>query len=131
MAGAKNKVPKLGVVSLSSYIADLLLVGAGEEVATRHPGTRNAWHLFFFSFATLSVWHVFIRQCVSPENPGFYSSIRLIESVMYSELICALLYLSCRQYLFLLKLRYGFRFITILFLSMKDVRKRLKRTAFP
>jgi hypothetical protein len=57
-----NVIPKLGPKKLSAYVADLLLAGAGEGAAMKHPKTRKAWHLFFFSSLAFLAWYLVGRR---------------------------------------------------------------------
>jgi hypothetical protein len=116
MTNTTNNVPKLGLLKLSSYFADLLLVGAGEEEAVKHPRTRSAWHLFFFSLLSLLAWHGIVRMIVIPNVSNVQNSdpiIRLIEAVIYSYLLIVLTILMYRHYHFMLLPRRDPRFVTI------------------
>lgn len=109
----------MGAIQCSNYIADLILVEAGEEQAVRHPSTRRAWHFFFFLTLVLVIWHFVVRLAVAPsftDSLVFVKSIRLVEACIYAMLICALGIVACSHYQNLLLPGRHSRFITLCFL---------------
>lgn len=113
-----NNIPKLGLKSLSIYIADLILVGAGESAAVENKNTRTAWQLFFFSILIFAFWHGTIRLFIAPSFKGvrdFTSTIRLMESIAYMYLILSLSAVVVTHYKNILIHGKNKRYITICF----------------
>ena len=114
MSNPEEPIPKLGLLKLSSLVADLFLVGVGEEEAMKHRRTRAAWHLLFFSILFFLGWHVIIRIAITPSlPPSYYPYIRLIEALIYTYLLISLAILMYRHYHFMLLPRRDPRFVTI------------------
>jgi hypothetical protein len=114
----QDGIPKLRPRALSSYVADLLLVGAGEGEAMKHRQTRGAWHLFFFSMLTFLAWHVLVRLLIAPSfygSPRFLVAIRTFEAAFYGYLLLTLAALAYYHYHFMLLPRRDPRFVTIAF----------------
>jgi hypothetical protein len=114
----QDNIPKLSPGALSSYIADLLLVGVGEGEAMKHRRTRGAWHLFFFSMLAFLVWHLLIRLLLAPSfygDPQFLVIVRMLEAILYGYLLLTLGTLAYCHYHFMLLPRRDPRFVTIAF----------------
>lgn len=113
-----DKLPKLGFIDLSSYVADLLLVGIGEQASVNQPYARRAWHVFFFALLIFFLWHITARIIVVPSNPNnivFLSQVRLFEAICYSVLLLLLGFVAYNHYRYLMLPGKNLRFSNIVF----------------
>ena len=118
MTEPRDKIPKLGLVALSSHVADLLLVGVGEDATVRQPKARRAWHVFFFAVMLFLVWHVMARFILVPSNLSdiiFLANIRLIDAICYSVLLLSLACVAYYHYRYLMLPARSLRFSNIVF----------------
>ncbi len=124
MSKPQNKIPKLSLFSISSHIADLILVHFGQEQAILERKARRIWHTFFFSIIVFAIWHLVVRVFIAPgfdDKTEFLSILRFTESILYGYLIVILFLLAYRHYLLLLLPRKHLAFSTILFFFVSGI----------
>jgi len=111
-----KELPKLTLLQLSSYVADLLLASEGDFETIKAKPLRNTWHLFYFSI-TAYVLCILITPLVfdlynSSSAALFWRSANLVVWFYFLFLACILAY---QHYNFLLKTGKDLRFKNILF----------------
>jgi hypothetical protein len=111
-------IPKLNLLEISSYIADLLLISEGSEEAVRNPKVRFAWHLSFFSIIFFMFW-VIIKRIILiqffPNNPNVTAICRLFEIISIIYIITTIWFLCYRYYYYLLRIGKDLNFSNIIF----------------
>ena len=110
------RVPRLNLLELSVYVADLVLVSEGSREAIRQPKVRAAWHLFFFSALIANIITVGFTVTARPLLAhsllaavlyrGFF-----VAASSYLLVLCGLL--AYRHYMYLLRTGRDTRFLNI------------------
>ena len=97
-----EKLPKLNLLQISIYVADLLLISDGSIEAVRQGSVRRAWHIAYFSaMGTLVIGLILpLFNDVGDNYPLSAILIRIFKILI----LCGWLFsnLSCRHTLYLL-----------------------------
>ncbi len=113
-----RQLPKLSLLGISIYVADLLLVSEGSTEAVKEPRTRFVWHLLFFSFIA-----VIVIQLTWPTLTGFWPEATRMQALLWrwfhivawSWLLIVIGLLAYRHYRFLMLTKKDLRFQNVAF----------------
>jgi hypothetical protein len=119
---APENMPKLGLLRLSVYVADLLLIGDGDIEAVREPKVRTAWHTFLFSFGIYCLLLVLgVRIVEAMASPAWAFLWRIFSCLLNLWLLGSLATVANYHYRYLMLTEKDLRFRNIAFFFWASV----------